>query len=159
VSFAFKNDEIIELLKKRGNLIKQMQYHEVDTLDKKLIKMIKNDEKYNEFTTPVCAFITFYRERGQEQAMNYTKLNEKRNDADHHGALDYLIQHTIFNEIPYFRPAPDPTNIIWENRHISKNSFLRNLILGTVLLLAILLCMFYLIYQLKKTTFANTMKY
>ncbi len=55
--------------------------------------------------------------------------------------------------------APDPTNIIWENRHISKNNFLRHLVLATVSLLSILMLMFYVIYQLKKTTLANTMKY
>ena len=63
------------------------------------------------------------------------------------------------NEPLSFEEAPEPTNIIWENRHISYwNQFIRQIIviiiIGVILLLAVVIFFF-----LKKIAIANQEKY
>jgi len=159
VAFAYENKKIIDLLKLRGKKIRQMRYDLVDDLDKEIISLIKDEKEYYRLTRPVCAFITFFKERGKDQAMKFSKLNKLRDSQDHHRALDYFVQHTIFNQIPYFKDAPDPTNIIWENRHINYWTFISKLGLSFLFLGIILISQFYLIYSMKKMTLQNMMKY
>jgi hypothetical protein len=62
---------------------------------------------------------------------------------------DKVIQ-TICNKIPEFKAAPEPTNIIWENRHISGwNYFARVQAIALVSFFMLLLA-FYAIYAFKK---------
>jgi Na+/H+ antiporter NhaD/arsenite permease-like protein len=62
-------------------------------------------------------------------------------------------QETIFNKIPIFKPASDPTNIIWENRHIKGFEFLKRLWLSRLVIALILAGACWTIFSLKKTEF------
>ena len=56
-TFAFKNAEIIKLLKERGNIIKTEEWDKMEMIDQK-INDVKN-EHFEDLTTPCSVFMTF----------------------------------------------------------------------------------------------------
>ena len=89
-------------------------------------------------TTPVVAFITFESDDGYNTAISYSKKKKWYQSHDHEHEEGAPVQRTIFNEIPYFIPATEPTNIIWENRHV------KGIKLGARVLVAVLISVFML---------------
>ena len=63
-TFAFKNAEIIELLKERGELIKNEEWDEMEKIDSK-INEIKNNHLVD-LMTPCSVFMTFENEEEQD---------------------------------------------------------------------------------------------
>lgn len=57
---------------------------------------------------------------------------------------------TIFNRIPEFKAAPEPTNIIWENRHISGLNYQGRIFGASVVSIFMLILAFFVIYSFKK---------
>jgi len=66
-----------------------------------------------------------------------------------------LPQETIFNQIPKFKTATNPTDIIWENRHIKGSKKKVNQYLGVFAIFILLVLSFSLIWALK----SRQMKY
>jgi hypothetical protein len=64
---------------------------------------------------PVCAFITFESEFATNEALNYQKRLKEQEKKNQKMVLD-----TIFNKVPVFKKAPEPSNIIWQNRYIKE---------------------------------------
>jgi len=89
----------------------------VKQYDEELTKFVKNEENYNKMTVPACAFITFESDDGLYEAVNYSKRSRwwaKRNlEAD--DGFEYV---NLLGIQPKFIASTEPTNIIWENRHI-----------------------------------------
>lgn len=116
---------------------------------------------YDKLTTPVVAFITFESDDGYNTAVSYSKkkkwfqkLQNNQNE-EHEGP----VQQTIFNKVPMFTPATEPTNIIWENRHI-KGFNLGARVTGAVLIsLFMLILSFGLIIYFKQTAIHYGDKY
>jgi len=78
-------------------------------------KLILDPNQINEILKPVCAFITFESEAATNEAINYKKwlsIQEKNNL--------HPVKDTIFNKLPDFKRAPEPTNVIWENKYIKE---------------------------------------
>jgi hypothetical protein len=89
----------------------------VKDYDAQLTEFVKNEENYEKLTVPACAFITFESDDGFGEALNYSRRstwwanrNQSRDDGFEYVSL-YGIQ-------PKFIASTEPTNIIWENRHI-----------------------------------------
>lgn len=59
IAFAYANHEVIELLKARGTAITALNKEEMQKKDEELINLIRNEENFNTFKVPVCAFVTF----------------------------------------------------------------------------------------------------
>jgi hypothetical protein len=55
----------------------------------------------------------------------------------------------------YFREAPEPTNIIWENRHIGGIRQLIRKVLVAILVFLVLVMALVIFYLLKKTVIEN----
>lgn len=64
-------------------------------------------ENYEELTTPTGAFITFEEDKGAEIALDHKKKSEEEID---------LLPGQKFGK---FSRAPEPTDIIWENRYLN----------------------------------------
>lgn len=84
----------------------------------KQISQLK-DEKFEELTRPVSAFITFEEEDGYNIALSNFEPN--------YTLTGKLLPSTqqFFNQDLYFLPATEPTNIIWENRHFTSRDRLK----------------------------------
>ena len=117
-------------------------------LDKQISDLIKNQDNYEELTRPVCAFITFKSDDGYNECLNYSKKLQwyERNNVN--AEIDHEM---ILNEDPYFIAATEPTNIIWENRHIKGINFASR-VCGAILISAFMLMIsFVLIIYFKRT--------
>jgi hypothetical protein len=74
-------------------------------------------------STPVCAFITFETDNGKQEALDYTKNSKSVSLTPEMALRPQFPQETLFNRIPKFKAASDPSDIIWENRCIQKHVF------------------------------------
>jgi len=73
ITFAFNNHKMINLLKKRGAAITALNFDKMRLHDEELTAMIHDDECYNDFTRPVCAFITFENDDHYNEACSFAK--------------------------------------------------------------------------------------
>lgn len=72
IHFAYNNNEVIEILKKRGTAITYCKWDLVKKCDSELTEMVKNPNNYDTLTRPVCAFITFSSDDGYNEALMYS---------------------------------------------------------------------------------------
>lgn len=72
-----------------------------------------NTKNYDALTKPVTAFITFNSDDGLNEAMMYAKYEKFFQDNN----VDFTSKK-ILGRSPKFTQATEPTNIIWEHRHI-----------------------------------------
>ena len=80
-TFAFKNAELINLLKERGEIIKQEKWHDMKMIDDKI-----NDYKNNNLEamiTPCSVFMTFENEEGVNRALQYASAVESDLNLNH----------------------------------------------------------------------------
>lgn len=89
------------------------------------------NEEFEKLTEPVGAFIIFEEEDGIIIA-----LEESKNNPD----------AKLLGQKMNFKPATEPTNIIWENRHITVIQVYLRLIFVTVVSGILLAISFYAIY-------------
>lgn len=95
---------------------------------------------------PVCAFIVFETAKAQDIAIEYSERCHKKELGL---SLD-LPQETIFNQMPKFQTATNPTNIIWENRHIKGSKKKVRHYVGVLAISLFLALSFVLIWLLKQ---------
>lgn len=97
---AFDNEEMIALLKERGQAIRECDTERVAAIENKI-----NEKKHNHYHTPIAgAFIIFEDDRHLQivkQNLNETKAE-------------------IQGKPIKFKRAAEPTDYIWENLHYSK---------------------------------------
>ena len=97
------------------------------------------ETKADELTRPVTAFLTFNTQEGYERALkNYGPDAAKPISTNREGY--YFCDSKIEVE-----PAPEPSNIIWENRFITEGTQRRNKIavaFGILCLLALAFLIF-----------------
>ena len=97
IVLSCNNHEIIKLLKKRGKLISKMKFAKVEKINAKINDYAK---KWQITSRPLEAFITFNTEEDHSAAL---KLGEE--------GFEIYGKHRVT-----FSQAPEPTDIIWENR-------------------------------------------
>jgi len=107
ITFAFNNAKLIGLLRQRGTIVASGNFTKLPDIDAKINDLKTHD--LQSLTKPVSAFITFETQDGYERACEF-KGTKKCNGE--------VIADREFDGAPlYFEEAPEPTNIIWENRH------------------------------------------
>ena len=149
-TFAFKNQEVINLLKARGQIIIQEKWDEMPALDAQ-INQLKNDH-LEEMTTPCSVFMTFADEEGVNRALKYHESVE--NDEELHELKTWLGCHEIEIEA-----ASEPTDIIWENRHFTPIQRSKKSVIATLLILTILLLSFVVIFICSQYSVRALLKY
>lgn len=108
------------------------------------LNRVKNDY-HRDMIVPVSAFVTFESEEGVQRCL----------------ALSQQKYHHIkvLGEHPIAKKAPEPTNIIWENRETTRVSrFFRVLLVGLILFIMLAL-MFSSIVSLKRRALEANSKY
>jgi len=107
IVFAFNNAKLITLLKERGHCIINQDFEKQKTIEEQIMELKRND--YDALTRPVCAFITFAEEEGFQTALRFEEPEDKES----------CKNPKLLGEPLYFGEATEPTNIIWENRHLT----------------------------------------
>lgn len=99
----------------------------------------------------MAAFVIFETQEGYERACEIKpRLNWKN---------EVTSDKTFLDQPLFFKEAPEPTNIVWENRNVSyKTQFFRKIMVLLIIVL-ILVMAFVIFYTLKSFTAINNMKY
>jgi len=93
--------------------------------------------------TPVSAFVTFESEEGYQRALHMKN----------HDGTEWLDMKMVASA------APEPTDIIWENRYVTNFSRLIRLCFVIVIILVLLAGSFSLIVAMKQQAVKNNTKY
>jgi len=109
------------------------------------------NDAYDRLTRPVCAFITFETDDGYLESLSFSKrswlrrkIEEYRgNSPDGNGPL-------LLGKAMNFVAATEPTNIIWENRHIKGTNFYLRFTAALIWLTALVCGAFFVIFLAKK---------
>jgi len=109
-TLAFKNAEMIHLLRERGAAIKTEKWALQAEIEEKINNM--KNEKFQELTTPCSIFMTFENEEGYQRACKYEETVEE--NADLADIKFWCGTHEID-----VQEASEPSDIIWENRHFT----------------------------------------
>lgn len=128
ITFAFNNGEMIDKLRKRGTAIADTDYDKMREIEKEIQDDIH--ENFKDLTEPVTAFLTFEEEKCYQIALEYSKKDPEDKE-------ELMYQEFKFTD------ATEPTNIIWENRHLTrmdlhKRSFVVFLIIVALLAICFL---------------------
>lgn len=107
---------------------------------------MKNPANCRKLLHPVGAFVVFEQAFGKKTALEYTKQCESKGL----GVSFDLPQETIFNEVPKFRVATNPTNIIWENRHIKGKTKMKRNNCGVCVIFIFLFFSFFIIWAFQQ---------
>lgn len=172
ITFAFANEELLGLLKKRGALVAKGKFSKIPEINQKIQKLCL--EKKAEYTRPVTAFITFERQEGKDRCLKYfadpkdKKKVETVDDAnlDAQAAqgnveaqmLERIDRALLGKDIVCYS-ASEPSDIIWENRHVTVHRRNINKVIVCMLSAIFLLGMFYLFIILKALAVKNMYRY
>ena len=163
VEFAYDNFETIKILIKRGTAITNLDWETVEACDQQLLDLITDyniDEstgaeygRYVDLTRPVCAFITFDSDDGKMVALKYSE------ESSWFSGSTKVTHETMFLTTPKFIQAVEPTNIIWENRHIKGINYGAR-VLGAVLIAIFMLTIaFFIIFGSKQAQIRSQKKW
>lgn len=150
ITFAFDNVEMIKLLQARGLLITNAQKDKMVEIDQKIRDLRRNHQE--KITRPVAAFITFETQEAYERACNLKGIKNWKNE---------LVRSKVklLGEPFAMQEAPEPTNIIWENRDKTVTQQLKRQI-GVYIAISLFLAgAFTIFYLLKRQTISNYLKY
>lgn len=117
--------------------------------------MIKDEKEYEHLTKPVCAFITFVTDDGKNTALAYSE----RGNMWTRKATVTLDKETLFNQEPHFIDSTQPTNIIWENRHIKGINYGTRLFGAFLVIMFMLTITFSIIFACKRLQNTNQEKW
>lgn len=136
VCFNFNNSKIIQLLVKRGNALKNGQAVKAREIEEEIEKI--RNEDYDKVIVPESAFIIFEQEEGAHRALELKKIK-------FHG-----------KSLKFKKPS-QPSDIIWENRHIPKLTWAYKAFVASLVIFLLLCATFAVIYFLK--TFTSKSQY
>lgn len=102
-------------------------------------------------TTPVVAFITFNSDDSFAEAVGYKKESwvKKRLKEQVGVSKPEVVIDNILGKTPEFSPSTEPTNIIWENRHIKGVHFGARM-LSALIVITFMLCLTFSVIFLAK---------
>lgn len=150
VTMAFRNAEMINLLRLRGTAIKAEKWDEQKKLEDQI-----NDLKQNNLetlTTPCSIFMTFECEEGITRALKFHECVDSLPDAD-------KLKIWLEDQEIEIQPASEPSDIIWENRHFSDSQRLWKTLVVVIILTILLFGSFCIIYWLSAISNAALSKY
>ena len=87
---------------------------------------------------PVTCFVTFENEEGKSRAEEYNDIVEAFEEFEHY-------QHLLGEPLRFYQ-APEPSDILWENRHYTPGMRACRTYMGCFILLLILFGSFVAIY-------------
>lgn len=108
INFAYHNSWLINKLRERGDAIKYQQWDKLNEINRETTQRIHSQAPDSDgteimkLTTPKCAFVSIESEEAYNFLADQTRI-------------------TIAGAESKVAEAPEPTNVIWENRDFDKN--------------------------------------
>lgn len=102
------------------------------------------ESNYADISTPVCCFVTFEEDDGIYRALDYKVKQDWSGNNIFHGDLILGEDQIAFTE------SSEPTNIIWENRHIEGAERWRRFFIATIIIVILISLSFAFIFYCKR---------
>lgn len=156
-------------MKERGTLVAKGKFEKVPPLNEKIEKISK--EKRDEMVRPVAAFITFERQEGKDRALKYfADPNEKRQvetidenadpaTLDQEARLIEEIDKGLLGVDIVCYSACEPSDIVWENRHVTVSKRNINKIISLIIIIIFMILMFFVLVAMKSIETTNMYRY
>ena len=114
INFAYHNSWLLDSLRERGEFIKAQEWAEVNKINRRITEDIHKTRddgttELSQLVMPKCAFVTFESETGYNFMADMDEIE-------------------IAGSPSKMGEAPEPTNVIWENRDFDKSIRYTNLI-------------------------------
>jgi Cytosolic domain of 10TM putative phosphate transporter len=142
IQFTYQNAVLIKRLVKRGLCIKNADWEGLKKADAQVQQALQDN--FEALRTPVSVFVTFESEEGYNRALAIKEHNLK---------IDWMGRPLLFD------PAPEPTDIIWENRELTNSQRLVRLLITIAITLVLLGISFTVIIVLKQKSMESNQKY
>jgi hypothetical protein len=139
INFSFKNREVLYLLAERGHAIWSNSQESKVLIEKEINELIRRN--HDTFTTPVSAFITFSNEESYLLATEFNKVRIGTKEV----YKKYWQGHPL-----YFKPALEPSSILWENQYVPESEKFWKLIVSLIIVSLILFTSFCLLFYAQK---------
>ena len=155
ITFGFKNKDIISLLRKRGQYFGNLKFKEVNDVEQKLLALKEDKVSLEKLSQPVTAFITFESTEGYERCVKYLCKHGTFSGESNasYKPLPLLGENMHMNE------APEPSNVIWENLDVSKNTHRKRKIIVAIVIAIFIILTLILFSYLKGFAGINNLKY
>ena len=129
IQFAFNNHKLIVALQGRGKCIVKQDFDAMREKEKEIAALFDSPDEFKELTRPTAAFITFEEEDAKNIAL---ELGDRDTE--------------FFGKLLKFYETSEPTDIIWENRHFTRNDIFWRGVCAWIVILILLFGSFIFIY-------------
>lgn len=162
ITFGFDNPKLLNELVARGSIITSGKLEKLPDSNEKIQALCK-DEK-TELIRPVAAFITFDDQEGKNRALKYLispaeKKALERDPSDENEKLLADSKFYLVGEEAWCKQAPEPSEIIWHNRHVTTKQQNIRKVLVFIGCFVFLTLMFFLFSYLKSKAIKNMWRY
>ena len=125
IVFSYNNSDLILALRKRGGFIAAQKFDKMREQDAVVNELFN---QYERLTVPVSAFITFESDNGKLCALKNRSTK------------------VVLGQPLKFIDASEPTDIIWENRHLTSWDYTKNQTIAAVIIFVLLLGSFIIVF-------------
>lgn len=129
LNFAYQNSWLLDMLRKRGDHIKFQQWDKLNEINAKITSELRKDGVMDTVITPKCAFVSI------ESELAYNVIATRDSIV-----LDLKNGQGV--KTLKVAEAPEPTNVIWENRDLVKSIRYARLMLVIIAVLVVLFMTF-----------------
>ena len=135
INFAYHNSWLLNRLKDRGEFIKMQQWDKLNEINRTITEEIHRNEheKLLKFCLPKCAFVSIESEDAYNFLANQSEIE-------------------LAGETSKVAEAPEPTNVIWQNRDFDKSLRYGRLIVVITAVLIVLFITFIATVKAKQMT-------
>lgn len=140
INFAYYNSWLLDSLRTRGDHIKYQQWGDLNQLNGEVTEKLRDPDTLADLTTPKCAFVSI------ETETAYNQLADWETEDGQKGKIELAGHRSSVKE------APEPTNVIWENRDFDKTVRWAKFILVCLAVIAVLFVTFLATVKAKSMT-------
>jgi len=147
------------MLTERGTLITKGKLDKLPEINEKIHELV--DEKKSDLVRPVAAFITFETEEGKNRCLEYFKdpKFKKEEEDEQKKRLIESVSLELLNKPIITSQAPEPSEILWHNRHVTVNQQNWRKVGVFIAVLIFLALMFALFTWMKSKAIQNMFRY
>ena len=139
LNFAYQNSWILDELRKRGEHIKFQRWDKLNEINAKITSELRQPGKIEECIMPKSAFVSI------ENELAYNVIATR-------DSIEIDLKNGQPKQTLKVAEAPEPTNVIWENRDLSKTIRYARLILVITAVLVVLFLTFLATVKAKAMT-------
>lgn len=145
INFAYHNSWLLERLRERGDCIKYQQWDKLNALNRTITEEIHQDlQSGAKLIVPKCAFVSMESETAYNILAQESEIEFDFTYQDENGQSK--------KKCTKIAEAPEPTNVIWENRDFNKAIRYTRLVLVITAVLVVLFITFLATVQAKAMT-------